>query len=207
MPLFVLVQSGVAGVAWATVILGAGLGLTYGAQAAWYAESFPASVRFSGVSIAYAIGAVIGGAFAPTIAQALLQATGTTWAIVGYLLVTVVISVIGTLLLRDRTGVPLSIEFEQSSHFDTWKRGDTYEVLSPVDEAASAELAEEGFRAATRDPSSFRARPAGVSKTAGSGDDRSRGAIPSGFSGISPTMTGMHPRNPRSAVHRMISCW
>ena len=129
-------QSGVAGVAWATVILGAGLGLTYGAQAAWYAESFPASVRFSGVSIAYAIGAVIGGAFAPTIAQALLQATGTTWAIVGYLLVTVVISVIGTLLLRDRTGVPLSIEFEQSSHFDTWKRGDTYEVLSPVDEAA-----------------------------------------------------------------------
>ena len=135
-PLFVLVQSGVAGVAWATVILGAGLGLTYGAQAAWYAESFPASVRFSGVSIAYAIGAVIGGAFAPTIAQALLQATGTTWAIVGYLLVTVVISVIGTLLLRDRTGVPLSIEFEQSSHFDTWKRGDAYEVLSPVDEAA-----------------------------------------------------------------------
>src|SRR5690606_38635350 len=65
-PLFLLTEQGVWGVALATTILGAGLGLTYGAQAAWYAESFPASVRYSGVSIAYAIGAVIGGAFAPT---------------------------------------------------------------------------------------------------------------------------------------------
>ncbi|MFA4840633.1 MAG: MFS transporter, partial [Agrococcus sp.] len=80
-PLFLLVEQGVWGVALGTIFLGAGLGLTYGAQAAWYAESFPASVRYSGVSIAYAIGAIIGGAFAPTIAQALLQATGTTWSI------------------------------------------------------------------------------------------------------------------------------
>ncbi|WP_072314108.1 MFS transporter [Agrococcus sp. Marseille-P2731] len=138
-PLFLLVQTGVAGVAWATIILGVGLGLTYGAQAAWYAESFPASVRFSGVSIAYAIGAVIGGAFAPTIAQALLQATGSTWAIVGYLLATVVISIIGTLLLRDRTGIPMSIEFENSGKWDTWKKGDEFVEASAVDRAAHVE--------------------------------------------------------------------
>ncbi|WP_342384309.1 MFS transporter [Agrococcus sp. KRD186] len=137
-PLFTLVQTGVAGVAWATIILGVGLGLTYGAQAAWYAESFPASIRYSGVSIAYAIGAVIGGAFAPTIAQALLNATGSTWAIVGYLLATVVISVIGTLLMKDRTGVPLSIEYEHSGHWETFRRGDAYEELSPVDAEAHA---------------------------------------------------------------------
>lgn len=135
-PLFVLVEQGVWGVALGTILLGAGLGLTYGAQAAWYAESFPASVRYSGVSIAYAIGAIIGGAFAPTIAQALLQATGTTWAIVGYLLVTVVISIIGTLLMRDRTGVPLSIDFENSGQFETWKKGDEYVELSASDRAA-----------------------------------------------------------------------
>ena len=123
-PLFILVEQGVWGVAMGTILLGAGLGLTYGAQAAWYAESFPASVRFSGVSIAYAIGAVIGGAFAPTIAQALLQATGTTWAIVGYLLVTVVISVIGTVLLRERNDIPLSIDFEHSSKWESWRTGD-----------------------------------------------------------------------------------
>jgi MFS family permease len=130
-PLFLLVQQGVWGVALGTVLLGAGLGLTYGAQAAWYAESFPASVRFSGVSIAYAIGAIIGGAFAPTIAQALLQATGTTWAITGYLLATVVISVIGTLLMKERRDIPLSIDFETSGRWETWKTGDP-EVAEPV---------------------------------------------------------------------------
>ena len=123
-PLFLLVQQGVWGVALGTVLLGAGLGLTYGAQAAWYAESFPASVRFSGVSIAYAIGAVIGGAFAPTIAQALLQATGSTWSIIGYLLVTVVLSVAGTLLLKERRDIPLSIDFERSGRWETWNAGD-----------------------------------------------------------------------------------
>lgn len=123
-PLFQLSAMNVAGVAWAVTILGVGLGLTYGAQAAWYAESFPASVRYSGVSISYAIGAVIGGAFAPTIAQALLQATGTTWAIVFYLLATIVISLIGTTLLRDRTQIPLSIEFENDGHWAHWKKGD-----------------------------------------------------------------------------------
>ena len=135
-PLFILVEQGVWGVALGTILLGAGLGLTYGAQAAWYAESFPASVRYSGVSIAYAIGAIIGGAFAPTIAQALLQATGTTWSIVGYLLVTVVISIIGTLLMKDRTGVPLSIDFEHSGKWDSWKKGDEYVELSAADRAA-----------------------------------------------------------------------
>ncbi|SFS14839.1 Predicted arabinose efflux permease, MFS family [Agrococcus baldri] len=136
LPLFVLVEQGVAGVAWATIILGAGLGLTYGAQAAFYAESFPASVRYSGVSIAYAIGAVIGGAFAPTIAQALLNATGTTWVIVSYLLTTVIISVIGTALMPDRTGVPLSVEYEHSGHWEKFRRGDEFEELSPVDAQA-----------------------------------------------------------------------
>ncbi|MFC7430907.1 MULTISPECIES: MFS transporter [unclassified Agrococcus] len=140
-PLFQLVYTGVAGVAIATVLLGIGLGLTYGAQAAWYAESFPASVRFSGVSIAYAIGAIIGGAFAPTIAQALLQSTGSTWAIVGYLLVTVVVSVIGTLLTKDRTGIPLSVEFEASGKWATWRRGDAVDAsaLSAVDREAIAQ--------------------------------------------------------------------
>ena len=39
-----------------------GLGLAYGPQAALYSELFPASIRFSGVSISYALGAILGGA-------------------------------------------------------------------------------------------------------------------------------------------------
>src|SRR5699024_2878430 len=62
-----------------------GLGFTYGPQAALYAELFPASVRFSGVSISYAIGAILGGAFAPTIAETLVQRTGSTSSVAWYL--------------------------------------------------------------------------------------------------------------------------
>ena len=94
------------------VLLTVGLGLTYGPQAALYTELFPASIRFSGVSISYAIGAVLGGAFAPTIAQYLVQTTGSTVAVTVYLGGMVVIALIATLLLRDRTGIPLGPDHE-----------------------------------------------------------------------------------------------
>ena len=68
-PLFELIKNfGVLGVLVSTSLLAIGLGMTYGPQAVWYAELFPASVRYSGVSISYALGAILGGAFAPTIA-------------------------------------------------------------------------------------------------------------------------------------------
>ncbi len=86
-----------------------GLGLTYGPQAAWYSEIFPASVRFSGVSISYALGAILGGAFAPMIAQALINATGTGASISVYLLLMTVVAIAAVLILRDRPGINLSI--------------------------------------------------------------------------------------------------
>lgn len=119
-PLFTLVYQGPSGVLAGGCLLAVGLGFTYGPQAAWYAESFPASVRFSGVSISYALGAVLGGAFAPTIAQALLTRTGTTWAIVAYLLFMTVVGLVGTLLLRDRRDIPLGREFEDSGEWASW---------------------------------------------------------------------------------------
>ena len=59
----------------AMFVLTIGLGLSYGPQSALYAEMFPAHVRYSGVSIGYAIGAILGGAFAPLIAEVLLGAS------------------------------------------------------------------------------------------------------------------------------------
>lgn len=108
----------------ATVLLGVGLGLTYGPQSTYYAESFPASVCYSGVSVSYAIGAIFGGAFAPSIAQFLLQRTGTTWSIIVYLLIMVVVSVVGTVILRERRVIPLSIAFENSGAWQDWEPGD-----------------------------------------------------------------------------------
>ena len=112
--LFPLVDTGQIGLVFAALaILCVGLGLTYGQQSAMYTELFPASVRFSGVSITYAIGAILGGAFAPTIATALLQATGSTLSITAYLAVMTVIGLAATLLLRDRTGIPLGPDHEE----------------------------------------------------------------------------------------------
>ncbi|WP_138415142.1 MFS transporter [Sinomonas gamaensis] len=112
-PLFFFVNTGTLGGLYVGLILfSIGLGLTYGPQAAWYSEIFPASVRFSGVSISYAIGAILGGAFAPTIAQALLQATGSTASISTYLLIVTVVSIAAVLCLRDRRGIPLGPDHE-----------------------------------------------------------------------------------------------
>lgn len=86
-----------------------GLGLSYGPQAALYSELFPASVRFSGISISYALGAILGGAFAPMIATALVQATGGTTAVSVYLLGMTLVSLVAVSLLRDRSGIDLSI--------------------------------------------------------------------------------------------------
>lgn len=121
-PLFQFVfNGGVGGVLLGTCLLAVGLGLTYGPAAVWFAETFPASVRYSGISISYALGGVVGGAFAPTIAQILLQSFGTTWAIVVYLLFMTSLGLLASVLLKDRSNIPLDLDFERSGHWKTWE--------------------------------------------------------------------------------------
>jgi len=123
--LFPLVNTGEPGLlALGLILLTLGLGFTYGPQSAWYSEMFPASVRFSGVSISYAIGAIVGGAFAPTIAAWLQQTTGTSQSVTWYLLAMTVVGLLATLMLRDRRGIDLSpaAEDEQSRGVYAWQR-------------------------------------------------------------------------------------
>ena len=113
-PMFVLVNAAQPLLLFAGLSLFAvGLGFTYGPQAAWYAELFPANIRFSGVSISYALGAILGGAFAPTIAQALLDATGSTDAIVLYLIAMFVLGGAAALILQDKPRRPLGIDHQE----------------------------------------------------------------------------------------------
>ena len=86
-----------------------GLGLSYGPQSALYAEMFPAKVRYSGVSIGYALGAILGGAFAPMIAEMLMNQFKMSWTIGAYIAIAAVISLVGVSLVKETKGVDLHV--------------------------------------------------------------------------------------------------
>lgn len=87
----------------AVVVLAFGLGLTYGPQAAAYAELFPAAVRYSGVSFAYAFGAILGGGFAPLVATWLIGRTGTSLSVSAYMLLACLVTFAAVLAMRERS--------------------------------------------------------------------------------------------------------
>lgn len=75
------------------------LSVMYGPQAALFAELFPVKLRYSGASLGYQAGAVVGGGFAPIIAATLLEEFNTSFSIALYMLVACAISFISTYLL------------------------------------------------------------------------------------------------------------
>lgn len=91
----------------ALAVLSVPLGLTYGPQAALYAEMFPADVRYSGVSAGYALGSILGGAFAAMIAQSIISATGQSWLVGLYVVVMAAVSFIAVTLVKDKPGTTL----------------------------------------------------------------------------------------------------
>lgn len=64
----------------------------YGPMAAIFAEIFNTRVRYTGASLCYQMGTILGGAFTPLIASALLSATGTSMSISAYVIAISVIS-------------------------------------------------------------------------------------------------------------------
>ena len=110
-PMWFLIDSGnVALFFIALFVLTIGLGLSYGPQSALYAEMFPADVRYSGVSIGYALGAILGGAFAPLIAELLLSSTGNSWSIGVYVLAITLVSLVAVSLVKETRGVALDTQ-------------------------------------------------------------------------------------------------
>jgi MFS family permease len=107
----------------ALIVFSLGNGLAYGPVSALFAEMFPASVRYSGISIGYALGSILGGAFAPMIAESLLGSTGTSISIAGYIMVLCLISVVGTIFVKDPSGVDLRHKLpnmvERTEHSNT----------------------------------------------------------------------------------------
>ena len=81
------------------------LSLMYGPQAGLFAELFPVEARYSGASLGYQIGSVVGGGLAPIIATALCAQYKSSAPIAVYLAATCAISPVSTiaLSLRART--------------------------------------------------------------------------------------------------------
>ncbi|SFN72083.1 Major Facilitator Superfamily protein [Pseudonocardia ammonioxydans] len=87
----------------------------YGPQAAWYGELFDTRVRYSGASLGYQIGSVIGGT-TPLVATALLMAGGgRPWLIWGYFGLLFAICIVSTVLAPEtlRTGLRRTPEREE----------------------------------------------------------------------------------------------
>lgn len=73
------------------------------------ARSFPTAVRYTGVSMAYQFGAIVGGGFAPVIATSLLASTGQTLPIAIYMVIACAVlffSILGLGLYYRRRGEP-----------------------------------------------------------------------------------------------------
>ncbi|MGY1620789.1 MFS transporter [Geodermatophilus sp. SYSU D00965] len=109
-PLFLLIDTGdiwLYGVA--LLVLTVGLGLSYGPMSAMYAEMFPVAVRYSGISIGYALGAILGGAFAPMIAELLIQTTGWSGSIGIYIMALCVVSLVAVTVAGETRGNNLRV--------------------------------------------------------------------------------------------------
>jgi metabolite-proton symporter len=78
--------------------------LQYGPQAAFIAESFPGSLRYSGASLGYQLASITAGGPAPILAAILLREFGTSQAIAVYMAICAAISLVCVYRLSDKAG-------------------------------------------------------------------------------------------------------
>jgi len=76
------------------------LGMMYGPQAAFFTELFSTEVRYSGASLGYQTGAILGGAFAPTIATILWTEYSIVWVSV-YIAIASALSLVSVMMLTE----------------------------------------------------------------------------------------------------------
>ncbi|MET7506919.1 MFS transporter [Streptomyces albidoflavus] len=97
-PLFLLVDTGsLLWLAVGTFVASCFLSIMYGPQAALFAELFTPEMRYTGASLGYQIAAVAGGGLAPFLMVLLLEATGTSMAVSGYI---IALSLVALLSIR-----------------------------------------------------------------------------------------------------------
>ncbi|MZD56929.1 MFS transporter [Streptomyces sp. SID5606] len=102
-PLFLLIDTGsLVWLAVGTFVASCFLSIMYGPQAALFAELFTPEMRYTGASLGYQIAAVGGGGLAPFVMVLLLEATGTSLAVSGYIIALSVIALVSIKVLAGR---------------------------------------------------------------------------------------------------------
>ena len=89
---------------WLTVLAITGgltfLAMMYGPQAAFFTELFSTEVRYSGASLGYQLGAIVGGALAPTIAVTLWTEYSIIWVSV-YIAIASALTILSVMMLSE----------------------------------------------------------------------------------------------------------
>jgi metabolite-proton symporter len=83
-------------------------GMMFGPVAAFFSEQFETRVRYSGISLGYNLGGIVGGAFTPIIATELFASTGASWSISLYIVALAAISLLSVFLLSETYSKDLS---------------------------------------------------------------------------------------------------
>ena len=102
-PLFWLVNTGSPAAIFLAIAIGfLGSAAIFGPMAAFISESFGTRVRYSGASLGYQMGAVLGGGLSPFIATALLAwSGGASWSVSAYLVLVALVSFVSVYLLAE----------------------------------------------------------------------------------------------------------
>ena len=92
-----------------SIAVGIGQGVMFGVGATFMSELFSTSVRYSGASMGFQIGAALSGGFTPIIAASLLAGSGgQSWGISVYLIVLACITLFATLSAPETAHKPLA---------------------------------------------------------------------------------------------------
>ncbi|WP_235877497.1 MFS transporter [Saccharopolyspora karakumensis] len=104
-PLFWLIDTGSPALIVLAMIVGyGGAAAVFGPMAAFCAELFPTRVRYTGVSLGYQSGSVLGGGLSPVVATALLTGSGgQSWPISAYLVFGAAITIVCLALTGEPT--------------------------------------------------------------------------------------------------------
>ncbi|SDT41998.1 MFS transporter [Microlunatus soli] len=102
-PVFALFDSKMMILIWVAIIVGWALGACtmFGPEAAFFAELFPARVRYTGMSVVYQLGVLPSGAIAPALCIWLVGRFGGSWPVAVYVMVAAVIALVAVLLARE----------------------------------------------------------------------------------------------------------